>query len=263
MKKWYFFVFLLHFITACHSLSDKTPSKTTEVLRKTIDKAYLRSQANWFYIKAEQKSHQGFYEQAIVSFKNVLVYHPNSFVIQFRIIDEYLKAGAYLKAFTQTKYLLKKYPNNIDLHVKLGSIYTKNKLYQKALSEYSWVLTKNKHHKVALYQKALVHLLLKEILLARPLLITLSKIEEENLHKIHYLLGQIGKQNNQTEKFVFHLKKAIALKPYFQVLVLELFTFYQKRGQKNKAIRVLEDFLQQGGTFSLIPKILLNYYRKT
>lgn len=272
MKHIYIFIFIFPFITACHNLSTKTYTiynkklETTyknRVLKKTIDKLYLQSQADWFYIKGEQESKQGLYHRSISSFKKILIYKPQSFTVSLRIIDEYIKAGLHLQAFSEIQSLLKKYPNHIELHIKLGEIYRINKLYQKSFAEYNWVLKKNKYHLDILYKKALLYISQKKFVLARPLLITLSKKAEKNLHNIHYLLGYIGKTQNQPNKLVFHFKKAIEFNPRFIQPVLELFAFYRDKGKNHKAINTLETFQQKGGVSIALSSILFkSYYHK-
>ena len=262
MRKIYFFLLIIPFITACHSLSIQKSEKTLEKFQKTIDNSYFQSQADWFYIKGEQKSTQGFYHQAIDSFKQALIYHPNSFSMHFRLIDEYLQAGLYLQAFKQCNTLLIQQPDNIKLHLKMGRIYEQNQLYKKALVEYNWVLEKNVYHIEALYQKAVLHIKKKEFSLARPALITLSQIGEDNLHKIHYLLAQVSKKENQMQKALFYFKKAIDFQPDFLPPTLGLFSFYHKSGQINKAIHILEEFQKNAGFSPQISLVLFHFHHQ-
>ena len=259
MKKIYFFL-LLPFITACHSLSiQKSEIKKTE-FQKTIDHFYLQSQADWQYIKGEYASTQGLHHQAIQSFKQALVYHPESFSISFRLTKEYLKAGLYLQGFKQCNILLKKYPHNINVHLTLGKIYEAHQLYKKAMVEYNWILEREPQNKEALYLKALLHIKKKEFASARFSLHFLSQIEEENLHKVHYLLAQLSKKQGQSKKFLVHLEKTLYFQPHFMLAALELFSFYRADGQINKAASVLEKFQKNTGFNSHISFLLFRFY---
>ena len=260
MKKIYFFLLIVPFITACHSLSIRQSVKTLEKPQEIIDHSYFQSQADWYYIKGEQESNQGFHSQAIGSFNQALIYHPQSFHLRFRLMDEYLKAGLYLQAFKQSNTLLKKQPHNIVLHLKMGEMYEKNQLYKKALAEYDWVLKRNPYHIEALYQKAVLLIQKGEFSQARPIFMVLSRIGEDNLHKIHYFLGRIGKWAGQTQESLFHLKKSLHLQPNFIPPVLELFSLYQKAGQKNQAIQVLEEFQENAGFYPQVSLALFRFY---
>lgn len=260
MKKIYFFVSIIPFITACHSLSIQKSLKTLEKPQKIIDHSYFQSQADWYYIKGERESTQDLYSQAIGSFNKALIYYPNSFYLHFRLMDEYLKAGSYLQAFKQCSTLLEKQPGNIALHLKMGTIYEKNQLYKKALFEYNWVLKKKPYHIGALYKKAILHIQKKEFSLARPVLMILSRIGEVNLHKIHYFLGRIDKRTGQVQKALFHLKKSLHLQPDFIPAALELFSLYQEAAQKDQALRVLEEFQKNAGFYPQISLALFHFH---
>ena len=262
MKKIYLLWFLIPFITACHSLSIKKTGKNSEkpVQKFILDHHYLQSQADWHYIRGEGKSSQGFHQQAIEAFKSALVYRPHSFFLQFRLIDEYFQAKLYLEAFKQCTSLLKKWPDNHALHLKMGKIYEKNLMYNKALVEYSWVLRKKPYHIEALYRKGLLYINKGESALARPFFVTLSQIGKKDLHKIHYLLARINKQEGQVQKFLFHLKKSLYFQPDFLAPAMELFSFYQQGGEREKAISVLEDFYENSGFYPQVSLILFRFY---
>lgn len=259
MKKIYFFL-LFPFITACHSLSiQKTEIRKTD-FQKTIDHFYLQSQADWHYMKGEYASTQGLHRQAILSFKQALVYQPESFSISFRLTKEYLKAGLYLQGFKQCNILLKKYPNNINLHLTLGKIYESNRLYKKAMAEYDWILKQESQNKEALYLKALLHIKKKEWEAARFSLNLLSQIEEENLHKVYYLLAQLEKRKGRVEHSLQNLEKSLYFRPYFILAALELFSIYKADGQMDKAAYTLEKFQKNAGFNSHISFLLFRFY---
>ena len=257
MKNIYFFILLIvPFITACHSLSMKKSSDS-----KLLDHSYFQLQADWHYLKGEQKSLHGLYYQAIDSFKNALVYHSDSFFLHFRLLDEYLKAGLQLQAFKQCNTLLKKYPDNMDLHLKMGKIYENNNLDKKALAEYNWVLTKKPDHVEALYRKAALHVQKQNFSQARSTFTVLSRIgKEENLYRVYYFLGQIDKKENRKQKALLHFNRSLYLYPDFMPAALELFSFYQEAGQTDKAVHVLEEFQKNAGFHPQVSLILFRFY---
>ena len=160
MKKIYFFLSFLPFITACHSLSIQKSSKNKPpaLSQTVIDEFYLKQKARWHYMKGERASVQGLYDQAIESFKEALIYHPDSFALHFRLTNEYLRAGLYLQSFEQCNFLLKEQPDNLNLRFKKAEIYELSGLYGKALNEYHRILKTNPYHTKALYKKALLHI---------------------------------------------------------------------------------------------------------
>ena len=259
MKKIYFFLFAIPFITACHSLSIRKSEKKPENFQKVMNHSYFQSQADWHYIKGEQESTLGFYHQAIDSFKQALIYQPQAFSLHFRLLDEYLQAGLYLQAFKQCDTLLKRQPNNVALRLRMGKIYEKNQVYKKAHKEYDRILKEEPHNLEALYRKAVLHIRSEDFSSAHPILVTLSQIDEENLHRIHYLLAQINIKMAQTQKALFHFKKALRLQPDFTAPALALSSFYQKTGQIRKAIHVLEE-LQNNIGFSPRLALALFYF---
>ena len=261
MKKIYFFLSAVPFITACHSLSIQKSVKNLEKPQELIDHSYFQSQADLYYIKGERESNEGFYLKAVGLFNQALIYHPDSFYLHSRLMDEYLKAGLYLQAFKQCNTLLKRQPNNMVLHLKLAKIYEKNQMYNKAVSKYDWILNKKPYHIEALYRKAVLHIQKGEFLPARPLFKTLSQIEEgANLYKIHYFLGQINKKIGKNQKALFHFKKSLRLQPEFMLPALELFFFYQTTNQKNKAFRILEDFQKVAGFHPQVSMSLFHFH---
>ncbi len=214
-----------------------------------MDDSYFQSQADWHYIKGEQESAQGFFNQAVESFKQALIYRPNSFFLHFRLADEYLRAELYLQAFEQCNNLLKKQPDNVALRLKLGKIYEKNHLYKKAQAEYGSILKKNPHHIKTLYQKAFLHIQTGELAPARSVLTTLSRLEENNLHKIHYLLFKIDTKAGRNLRALSHLKKSLHFQPDFAESAFELSSYYRKTGRIETAIQILEE-LQKNTGFS-------------
>ena len=261
MKKIYFLLLFIPFITACHSLSIQKFLKSTKKNQDiVIDQAYLRFQADWHYIKGEEESLRGSKLEAINSFKKALIYHPRSFSLSFRLMDEYFRAGFYFEAFKQCKSLLKKWPGNLALHLKIGEIYEKSLMYEKALVEYGGVLRKKPYHIEALYRKSLLYLKKGESIKAFPLFITLSRIEEKNLHKIHYLLAQLNKQQGRLKKFLFHLRKSLHFQPDFLSPALELFSFYQQAGKTDQGVLILEDFHKTSGFYPQISLLLFRFH---
>ncbi|MDE0118380.1 MAG: tetratricopeptide repeat protein [Bdellovibrionales bacterium] len=260
MKEIYFLLFAIPFITACHSLSIQKSKKSEKTFSTVIDHSYFQSQADWHYIKGEQASARGFYQLAIESFKQALVYKPHSFSLHFRLLDEYLKRGLYLQAIKQCDTLLKNKPDNLAaLRLRKGEIYEKMKLYKKAHREYDQVLRKKPDHLKSLYQKANLHIQTKEFLSARSLLTTLIHLDEKNIPKIHYLLAQVDMETGQIKQALSHFKKAMRLQPDFAAPALALSSFYQKTNQTGKAINVLEE-LQNNIGFSSRLSLALFYF---
>ena len=260
MKKIYFLLFTVPFITACHSLSIQKSKKPGETFSTLIDHSYFQSQADWHYIKGEQASAQGLYQPAIKAFKQALVYQPHSFSLHFRLLDEYLKEGLYLQAIKQCNMLLKNNPDKlVTLRLKKGEIYEKIKLYKKAHREYDQVLKKKPNHLKSLYKKARLHIQTKEFSSARSFLVTLSQLDKKNSAKTHYLIAQVDMETNQMKQALFHLKKALKIQPDFVSPAWLLSSFYQKKKQTTKAINILEE-LQNNIGFSPRLSLALFYF---
>ena len=280
MKKYAFFLSCIPFITACHSLSLQKSEKKRETahsflsrngdflkkqgalkqFQEVIDHSYLQSQADWHYIKGERKSIQGFYHQAIGLFKSALIYLPDSFSLRLRLTDEYLNAGLYLQAFKQCNILLEKRPDSINVHLRIGKIYLENQMYKKALGEYKWVLNKNPRHIEALYAQAWMYMKQEKFSAARPNLVILSRIGEDNLDTVHYFLGLVRKKEGRLGKALFHFEKALHFQPRFMLPYLELSALYQEKGQTNEAIHVLEKLQKNTGFYSPLSLFLFYFY---
>ena len=260
MRKIYLFLSAIPFITACHSLSIKKPVESEVHFQNTVDHLYMQSQAKWHYIKGERASAKSLHYQAIKSFKEALIYHPQSFNLNFRLTEEYLQSGLYLQAFKQCNALLKKNPSNINLRLQKGRIYERNQLYGKALTEYDRILKNTPYHIKTLYKKALLHIKRGELSSARPLLTILSQVEESNLHKIYYLLAQIDKKKGKPKKALFYLKRSLYFQPDFMPSALEMFYLYRHQKREDKAVQILEDFHKNTGFYSRVSFVLLNFY---
>ena len=257
MRKTYFFLIAVPFLTACHSLSDSSAIKSVKKPPIVIDQEHLRAEADIHYIKGERKAKMGLSQEAVYFFKQALVYDPRSFFLRSRLLEEYLRAGRYLEAFKQCIYLLEKKPDNPALRLKMGKIYENTGLYKKALAQYDRILQKNPYHTSALYRKAFLHIQRGNFSPARKALRILSQKAVKNLPQIHYLLAQVEKHIGREKQFVFHLQKALSFDPAFPAPAWDLFAFYQDLRNKPKAVSVLEE-LQKNIGFS--PELSLTLF---
>ncbi len=244
-------------MTACQT------SKNRNLHLTNIDSLYLRTQAGKLYIKAEKQSKMGLHLQAIGSLNESLIFHPRSFFLRLRLVDEYLQVQQSLKAFELCKSLLEENPSHIEARLKMGKIYEMQHLYKKTFSEYEKILKDQSDHLETLYRVAFLHMSLEHFELARSSFLSLLQRYPENSHRIYYSLAEIDDKTKNWKRSRFYLQKSLFFQPLFIPSVITLSFSYRQSGDLKQAISTLEEYQKKFGFHPELAFSLVSLYYQT
>lgn len=239
-----------------------TPPDT--IKNDVIDPVYLGSQADYHFAAGEAFSYEGKHQNAIESFKLVLVYDPESSQVRTRLATEYLKLGLISESLEQAELAAKKDPSSTEVRLLLGALYSSLKVYDKAIKEYEQVLKLDPDNTEAPlylgaiyaerknYERSLNHF---RALIANP--------EYKKPYLAWYYIGRV--QSERSEKKYQKAaeeayQKALSLKPDHEESALALNNLYRILGQTDKAIAMLNRYQIEQGPSETIAEVLYQHY---
>lgn len=230
----------------------------------TLDPMYMQMQADYHFSIGESLALEGDSAKAIESFKNTLVYDPNSVTVHLRIAAENLKLGQIKEALDFAEYAEKLDGKNVETKLLLGGLYSSMRLYPKAQKCYEEVLKLEPQNSDApLYlgaimteqghfEKAVKYF---ELLAKNP--------EFGSPHLVHYYIARVrlGQKEEKYQKAAeAALKRSIEIKPDFVDGVLALYNFYKSKKQDKLGIQLLVNFQNKEGPSNKVADVLAQHY---
>lgn len=272
-------------ISACSHLSTSEnvpgPVKTTESIsskkfnttiviadekddQMTLDPMYMQMQADYHFSIGESLALEGESAKAIESFKNTLVYDPNSVTVHLRIASENLKLGQIKEALDSAEYAEKLDAKNVETKLLLGGLYSSMRLYSKAQKSYEEVLKLDPQNSEAPLYLGAIMTEQGHFEKAVKYFELLAKNPEYNTpHLVHYYIARV-RMGQKEEKFQkaaeVSLKKSLEIKPDFVEGVLALHSFYAARKQEKLGVQHLIEFQRKEGPSNKVAEVLSQYY---
>lgn len=229
-----------------------------------IDPLFIQTQADYNYSMGEAYSLDGSYQKAIEHFKTTLVYDPQSSTVKLRLATEYLRAGQLSEALEIAQAVTTDDPKNEAAQMLLAGLYSSMRLYPKALDRYESVIKQNPNNvEAALYLGAIYAEIQKYDMAVKHFERLLKTVDEDQKPTIHYYLARVyleSKEKSSPRLVVFHLKKAMELKPNFTEALLALGSYYMSQSQDQKTIKLYEDYQKKQGPSVKIADVLAQMY---
>lgn len=233
-----------------------------------IDPFFLQTQADFNYSMGEAFSLDGSHQKAVEHFKTTLIYDPKSAAVKLRLATEYLRSGQISEALELTQEVVTAEPKNEAAQMLLAGLYSSMRLYPKALDHYELVLKNNPENiDAALYLGAIYAETHKYDKAVKHFQRLLKAVEEEQRATIHYYLARVFLENkdknaskNALQLVEFHLKKALELKPNFTEALLALGSYYNSQNQKQKSVKLLEEYQKKQGPSVKLAEVLAQMY---
>ena len=235
---------------------------TKKNIQPIIDHNYFETQADSFYLKAEEAFFENDNQQALKHFKKALLYAPHSINLRKRVAQIYEQEGLLAEALNHYKTLSQTTAKNKKFHHKVIEIYKLNNMEEKALERYNYLLNQEPDNFSLRFEKALLFIHQANWPVALKTL-KKAKTKAQNLEeKVQVLISQsyiLVKLQNQSE-YLKTMNELKNLQIDEEELVLKIAEFYESLNQNQTAITYLENFQKTQGVSLFTSKSLLKYY---
>ena len=255
-KVFYFLLFFVIGFSAFGEFQSKSPQNIV------LDKTYLKTQSDAFYLKGEVALFQNKREKALKFFKNSLFYAPESLFLRKKIAQIYLEENLFAEAIGTYKFILQQNPTSREAREHLARIYATSDLEEEALEQYSILIHENPKDFSLQVQKSVLLLNAKKW---KDSLKSFKKLEVLNLprsKKLEVALAQayIYEKLHQFRQKEQQMRKAESYSDSLES-VFKIAKFYIKNGDVSRATSFLKKH-QKKEEFSVpITKTLFSLYK--
>ena len=250
--------FLLFFVIGVSAYGE-SQSKSQNIV---LDKAYLKTQSDAFYLKGEVALFQNQRIKALKFFKNSLFYAPKSLFLRKKIARIYLEENLFAEAIGAYQFILQQDSSSKEAREHLARIYATSDLEEEALKQYSILIRKYPKDFSLQVQKSILLLNAKRW---KDSLKSFKKVEALNLPRSKRLEVALAQAFLYKKLHQSHQKEQQMLKAegYSDSLesIFKLAEFYTRSGNVSRAISFLERH-QKTEAFAIpITKTLFSLYK--
>lgn len=192
---------------------------------------------------------KGEFDKAKTALSELHQSNPSNETIIQACISLYKKVGDEKKAIDFAEKLLLLEPNNYDLVKSLVAWCLKEKQIHKAMDCYKHYLGHNNDNPQACYQLALLYQEQLEFDNAAKMFKDAISSNYQPLEECYLNLSLVYSEIRKEEQAIDCLKEVILLSPNHLIAKFNLATLYQSSGEKDLAINLYENILQQDPTF--------------
>lgn len=263
-------VVFIHFIIGCTSL-DKPSSGDTyhESSMNDLNRAPQRfsppthenelsdtakypanshAKADYYFTMGETYSLEGDSRKAIESYKNVLVYDPNSATVYLKLAIESVKSGLVSEAINYCESAIKIDGKRVDVHLLLAGLYSSIKAYDGAVKEYETVISIDPNNDEAPLYLGAVYAEKKQYSKALGYFSKLASDEEySNRYLVEYYSGRVYQEMKKNAEAEAAYKRSLLRKADFYDSAIALGILYEAQGKKDQAIDLYIKFQRENG----------------
>jgi tetratricopeptide (TPR) repeat protein len=226
-----------------------------------IDIVSVRTQADYNFAMGETYSLEGQPQRAIESFKTVLIYDPDSVVVQLRLATEYVKLGMVSESIKYTESAIKLDPKKVEAYLFLGGLYSALKTYDSAIKQYEEVLKLDPNNSEAPLYLGAVYAEKKQFSKAIDFFKQAAKKDSGSiLHLPWYYIGRVHLETKEYHLALKDFEKSLSIKKDFADGAVSLGGAYAKLNLPKKAIEVYQKFYKENGPNLKIAEILSQTY---
>ena len=185
-------------------------------------------------------------EEAIMEFEKVVKLEPNFIFGHFCLGLAYLQKGKKDQALQKLRLVksLSQDPQMTSLvHNAIGSVYAQEEKYNKAIEEYSKALEKDPENQIALFNKGISHLNLKQFDKAIEALSQVQELIPADWETL-YLLGQAHSLSGEYSKGLEYFKRAFSSNPSETRILFEMGVLYELLGESEKATKCFSKIIE-------------------
>lgn len=265
-----FLVLFIHFIVGCTSfdrpMSSDTyhesalndlnrapqrfspPSHENEFNDSTKYPENAHAKADYYFTMGETYSLEGDSRKAMESYKNVLVYDPNSATVYLKLAIESIKSGLVSESISYCESAIKIDNKRVDVHLLLAGLYSSIKAYDGAIKEYETVLSIDSNNDEAPLYLGAVYSEKKQYSKALGYFSKLASDEEyQNRYLVEYYSGRVYQEMKKNAEAEAAYKRSLLRKSDFYDAAIALGALYEGQGKKDQAIDLYVKFQRENG----------------
>lgn len=186
---------------------------------------------------------QGRFTDAQTVFQRAIDQDPDFPDVHFFLARTYYRTGVLDLAEKEYEKTIELMPENHKAHTDLAKIYASREKWRDAIRHYQWVLKLGVRDPTVYTDLGKIYALRREYEKATKYFRKAIEIQEDFV-EAHSRLGDVCFALNRLDEAEAEYQEVIKLKPNSDYAYLLLAEIYHKKGLKESAIRILEQFLQ-------------------